>query len=75
MGLFFALVALRDARLELSIGAHTANNFFLMVFFGYKDSPLPASALFTTQAYDPVFSLVSVVVSSLVFYAWFFRRT
>jgi membrane protease YdiL (CAAX protease family) len=75
MGLFFALVALRDARLELSIGAHTANNFFLMVFFGYKDSPLPASAMFTTQAYDPVFSLVSVVVSSWVFYAWFFRRT
>ncbi len=74
MGLFFALVALRDARLELSIGAHTANNFFLIVFFGYKDSPLPTSAMFTTQAYDPVFSLVSVVVSSLVFYAWFFHR-
>jgi membrane protease YdiL (CAAX protease family) len=75
MGLFFALVALRDARLELSIGAHTANNFFLIVFFGYKDSPLPTSAMFTTQAYDPFFSLVSVVVGSLVFYAWFFRRT
>jgi membrane protease YdiL (CAAX protease family) len=75
MGLFFALVALRDAGLELSIGAHTANNFFLIVFFAYKDSGVPTSAMFTTQAYDPVFSLVSVVVSSLVFYAWFFRRT
>jgi membrane protease YdiL (CAAX protease family) len=74
MGLFFALVALRDARLELAIGAHTANNFFLIVFFAYKDSGVPASAMFTTQTYDPVFSLVSVVVSSLVFYAWFFRR-
>jgi membrane protease YdiL (CAAX protease family) len=75
MGLFLALVALRDAGLELSIGAHTANNFFLIVFFGYKDSGQPTSAMFTTQAYDPVFSLVSVVVSSWVFYAWFFRRT
>ena len=74
MGLFFALVALRDAGLELSIGAHTANNFFLIVFFSYKDSPLPTSAMFTTQAYDPVFSWVSVVVSSWVFYAWFFHR-
>ena len=74
MGLFLALVALRDARLELSIGAHTANNFFLIVFFGYEDSPLPTSAIFTTQTYDPVFSLVSVVVSSWVFYAWFFHR-
>jgi membrane protease YdiL (CAAX protease family) len=74
MGLFFALVALRDARLELSIGAHTANNFFLIVFFGYKDSPLPTSAMFTTPTFDPVFSWVSVVVSSWVFYAWFFHR-
>ena len=74
MGLFLALVALRDACLELSIGAHTANNFFLIVFFGYEDSPLPTSAIFTTQTYDPVFSLVSVVVSSWVFYAWFFHR-
>ena len=74
MGLFFALVALRDARLELSIGAHTANNFFLIVFFGYKDSPLPTSAMFTIQAYDPVISLVSVLVGALVFYALFFRR-
>ena len=74
MGLFFALIALRDAGLELSIGAHTANNFFLMVFFGYKYSPLPTSAMFTTQTYDPVFSLLSVVVSSWVFYAWFFHR-
>jgi len=74
MGLFFALVALRDAGLELSIGAHTANNFFLIVFFGYKDSPLPASAMFTTAAYDPVFSLVSLLVGASVFYAWFFGR-
>jgi hypothetical protein len=44
-----------------------------MVFFGYKDSPLPTSAMFTTPTFDPVFSWVSVVVSSWVFYAWFFH--
>jgi hypothetical protein len=44
------------------------------VFFGYKDSPLPTSAMFTIQAYDPVISLVSVLVGALVFYALFFRR-
>ncbi len=74
MGLFFALVAMRDAGLELSIGAHTVNNFFLIVFFGYKDSPSPTSAMFTSQAYDPVLSLVAVSVSALIFYAWIFRR-
>jgi membrane protease YdiL (CAAX protease family) len=73
-GLFFALVALRDASLELCIGAHTANNFFLTVLFNYKDSASPASSMFTTEAYDPVFSLVTILVSALVFYACFFRR-
>jgi hypothetical protein len=38
-----------------------------MVFFGYKDSPLPTSAMFTTPTFDPVFSWVSVAVSSWVF--------
>lgn len=74
MGLLLALVALRDAGLELSIGLHTANNFFLVVCFGYEDSSLPASAFFTSVTYDPVFSLVSVAVGGLIFYAWFFRR-
>lgn len=74
MGLLLAFVALRDAGLELAIGLHTANNFFLVVCFGYKDSPLPASAIFTSVTYDPVFSLASVAVGSLIFYTWFFRR-
>ncbi len=74
MAMFLALVALRDAGLELAIGAHTANNFFLIVFFGYKDSPLPASAMFTTEAYDPVFSLVSILAAACVFYTCFFGR-
>jgi hypothetical protein len=43
-----------------------------MVFSGHKVSPLPRSAMFTTQAYDPVISLVSVLVGALIFYAWFF---
>jgi membrane protease YdiL (CAAX protease family) len=74
MGFLLALVVLRDAGLELAIGLHTANNFFLVMCFGYKDSPLPASAIFTSATYDPVFSLASVVVGGLIFYAWFFRR-
>lgn len=74
MGFLLALVVLRDAGLELAIGLHTANNFFLVVCFGYKDSPLPAAAIFTSVTYDPVFSLASVAVGGLIFYAWFFRR-
>lgn len=74
MGFALALLALRDAGLELSIGLHTANNFFLVVCCGYKDSPLPAAAIFTSVTYDPVFSLASVVLGGLVFYMGFFRR-
>ena len=74
MGLFFALVALRDGGLELSIGAHAANNFFSIVFFGYKDSPLPTAAMFMAEDFDPVFSLVSISGAALIFYAWFFYR-
>lgn len=74
MGLLLALVVLRDAGLELSIGMHTANNFFLVVCCGYKDSPLPASAIFTSVTYDPFFSLVSIAVGGLIFYGWFFHR-
>jgi hypothetical protein len=44
-----------------------------MVVLVYKNSPLPISTMFTTQTFDPVFSLVSVVVSSWVFAAWFFH--
>lgn len=74
MGLLLALLVLRDTGLELAIGLHTVNNFFLVMCFGYKDSPLPASAIFTSVSYDPAFSLASVVVGGLIFYAWFFVR-
>lgn len=74
MGLLLALVALRDAGLELSIGLHTANNFFLVMICGYKDSPLPASSIFTSVTFDPVTSLVFLVAGGLVFYGWIFHR-
>jgi uncharacterized protein len=74
IGFFFAIVALRDGGLELSLGAHTVNNLFLIVLFSYKESPLPAAPFFTADALDPVFSLVSVFVAGLIFYAWFFYR-
>jgi hypothetical protein len=44
-----------------------------MVVLAYKNSPLPTWAMFTTQTFDPVFSLVSVVVISWVIAAWFFH--
>jgi len=74
MGLLFALVTLKDNRLELAIGAHAANNLFAALFANYADSPLPTPALFTTSKIDATYALVSFLVIATLFYAGLFAR-
>ncbi len=74
IAVFFAVVTLRDGRLELAIGAHAANNIFLSIIANYPDSALQTQALYTADRLDPVYSLFSVVVGSMLFYGWFFLR-
>lgn len=74
MGLFLAAVALRDGRLELAIGAHAGNNLLLAVIFRYDDSVFETESVFTAGALDPVYSLVTLVLGALLFYAWFFWK-
>lgn len=75
MGLFLAGVALRDGRLELAIGAHAGNNLLLALFIRYDDSVFATESVFTAGALDPVYSLVTLILSALLFYWWFFRRS
>jgi len=75
MGLFLAGVALRDGRLELAIGAHAGNNLLLALIVRYDDSVFETESLFTAGALDPVYSLLTLIVSALLFYWWFFRRS
>lgn len=75
IGAFFALVTLRDGRLELAIGAHTATNIFIALVASHPQSVLTTPALFMADTLDPVFSLLSVIGMCAVFYAWFFWRS
>lgn len=74
IGAFFALITLRDGRLELAIGAHAATNVFIALLAGYPNSVLNTPALFMADALDPLYSLCSVVAACVLFYAWFFGR-
>lgn len=75
MGLFLAGVALRDGRLELAIGAHTGNNLLLALLVRYDDSVFETESVFTAGALDPVYSLLTLLLSAALFYCWFFRRS
>ena len=74
IAVFFAVITLRDGRLELAIGAHAATNIFIGIVANYPDSALSTPALFMANALDPVYSLISVSLGSVMFYWWFFLR-
>ncbi len=73
MALFLATIALRDGRLELAIGAHTANNLLLALGVNYADSVFDTPSLFTANTLDPVYSLLTLLLSAVVFHLWIFR--
>lgn len=74
MGFFLASVALRDGRLELAIGAHAGNNLLLAVFVNYEGSVFRTESVFTAGVLDPVYSLVTLLLSMMLFHLWVFRR-
>lgn len=74
IAVFLAVVTLRDGRLELAIGAHTANNVFIALVANYPDSTLNTPSLFISDVFDPAYSLASVIAGSVAFYLWFFGR-
>lgn len=75
MGLFLAIVALRDGRLELAIGAHAGNNLLLALIINYDNSAFETESVFTAGALDPVYSLLTLLLSAALFYWWFFRKS
>ena len=75
IGMLLATVALRDGRLELAIGLHAVNNVFLALVANYEGSALTTESIFTARELDPVYSLVTMIMGTLVFHRWIFRRT
>jgi len=74
IGLLLAVVTLRDGRLELAIGLHAANNLLLVLVANYEGSVLASESIFTARELDPAYSLATLSIGALVFYAWFFGR-
>jgi tetratricopeptide (TPR) repeat protein len=74
VGLLFALVALRDNRLELAIGAHAGTVLFTAIFVNYANSVIPTPAMFTAYELDVPYALASFVVVAIIFYAGLFLR-
>ncbi len=73
-GLLFATVALRDGRLELAIGLHAVNNIFTALIANNESSVLQTSSIFTSPL-DPVYALIALFITILVFHWWIFDRS
>jgi membrane protease YdiL (CAAX protease family) len=74
IGMLLATVTLRDGRLELAIGLHAVNNVFLALVANYEGSALTTESIFTARELDPAYSLVTIVIGTVAFHRWIFRR-
>ncbi|MFE4107744.1 CPBP family intramembrane glutamic endopeptidase [Almyronema epifaneia] len=76
IGAFLALVTLKENRLEMALGIHTANNILVVVFINSIDSAVPAPTLLTVQETgDPRLTLILLLGQMLIFYYLCFRRS
>jgi len=67
VGLFMAVITLKDNRLELALGCHIGINLFVLVA-NYSGSVLPVPSIFTVTVLDPVYNLVSFIIMAGLFY-------
>jgi uncharacterized protein len=74
MGAFFALVTLRDGRLELAIGVHAANNLFVALLVNAGHSGMPTQAFWQIQHNPPLYGLLATAAITSIFYALLMRR-
>ena len=73
LGLFLAIITLKDNSLELAIGAHSANNLFTFLFSNYEGSVVSSPSVLTETSMDPLSSLISVVILASLFYVIVFH--
>ena len=80
MGLMLGLISILDDGIELALGIHFINNALASLLVTHEASALQTEALFRVEDIDPVASLVSLAVSSVLvvlvlqrIYKWDFR--
>lgn len=69
VGIFMAMIALKDNRLELALGCHIGINTFVLLA-NYTDSVLPVPSIFTITTLDPVYNLASFIVMAVIFFLY-----
>jgi hypothetical protein len=74
LGAFLAWISLKDGTIELAIGIHAAQNLMVLLLVTFPESALPSPAILTSTHFDPVLSLIGVVVFCTLFYLLVFVR-
>jgi membrane protease YdiL (CAAX protease family) len=67
-GLLFGITTIFDDGIEIAIGAHTANNFFLSVMVTNSSSALQTPALYEQENIYPWIEFWSLAAASVIFF-------
>ncbi len=68
VGVVLALVTIKTNSLEVAMGAHSVNNLICFLLVGYPDEVLATNTVFYTSNFEPISSLISVIIVSILFY-------
>jgi membrane protease YdiL (CAAX protease family) len=68
LGAFLAWISLKDGTIELAIGVHAANNLLAGLLVTFPESVLPTPAILTTTHFEPVFSLIALLIMCTLMY-------
>lgn len=66
-GCFLTWITLQTNSLEYALGIHAANNLFAVSIANYSGSALPSLSVFISTGIDPLFNLISFLVSAGMF--------
>ncbi|MFB6319582.1 lysostaphin resistance A-like protein [Saccharicrinis sp. FJH54] len=73
LGAFLGLITILDDGLEMALGIHFINNFFLGVGVNYAGSAIKVNSAFQVLTIDPSYQWVGILISGAIFtvVAWF----
>jgi membrane protease YdiL (CAAX protease family) len=66
-GLVFGIITILDDGIEVAMGAHSANNFFLSVMLTHKSSAMQTDAVYEQLSISPWLEFTGLVLMGIVF--------
>lgn len=67
LGVFLAVITVKDNSLELALGVHAANNLFVALILNYSNSALPSPSIIRASRFDPLSNLISFILVAVIF--------